>query len=211
MKLRGFSPLAQKAKRLALTLAKRGGTLCISWCPSHCGIPGNDLADAVAKKGLSKPPSTEAWTSMSHIYRRATASTIDKWKTDWATKDARNHSGLGRVYRRICQDSLQFRTRATAFDFGRQWPIYTQLKTGIGPFKSHLFLIRKADSPVCSCGRRQTGIHLLLSCPLFSEERKVLRKDIAPLSLPVVFCTDKGKKTLRAFLEATGLGEIQEG
>ena len=39
------NPTIQKAKGIAETLVRRGIRIHIVWCPSHQGIPGNEIAD----------------------------------------------------------------------------------------------------------------------------------------------------------------------
>ncbi|MFV2999351.1 RNase H family protein, partial [Escherichia coli] len=89
-----------------MKLASLNYDLSISWCPSHNGIPGNEMADFLAKRALKKPQSYKL-TSLSFIKRQIKSTTLNLWKSQWEGKEAKNYSGLGRLYRQISQDSLR--------------------------------------------------------------------------------------------------------
>lgn len=83
---------------------------CISWCPSHVNIPGNELADKLAEKALSKAPS-DGWVSFSYVKRTAKATTLELWKKHWESWAEVDYTGLGRLYRQISRYSLRFHTK----------------------------------------------------------------------------------------------------
>ena len=82
LKLSGWNPLAVKARTLAAKLAEQGCKITILWCPSHVNIPGNELADKIAKKALSKAP-IDSWISHSYIKRMVKSTTLDLWRAQW--------------------------------------------------------------------------------------------------------------------------------
>jgi hypothetical protein len=53
---------------------------------------------------------------------------------------------------------------------------FYQLKIGHGYNKAYLFRMGKADSPLCSCGVKQSPDHLLLSCKWFNKDCRILRQ-----------------------------------
>jgi len=74
------NPTIQKAKGIAETLVRRGIRIHIVWCPSHQGIPGNEIADLQAKRGLQQPPDSEAYTSIGYLRSLARKQVILNWE-----------------------------------------------------------------------------------------------------------------------------------
>lgn len=210
-KLGGFSELAVQAKNHCKTLNQQGKAVIFQWCPGHSGIYGNEIVDRLAKKGLEKPPIRNPTTTFSHLARRAKAAIQHSWQQKWAQAIYYNHPGYGKFYRAVLAGnepklSLKFQP------FSGKKPVasaYIQLRTGIGGLRPYLKLVGKATSSICwCCGKApQTPQHILLRCPLYTKERKVLEKALnrAPLKLQVLFSTPIGRKALEAFLSSTGI------
>ena len=55
----------------------------VSWCPSHCNIPGIDKADELAKEATQLAWSAPIGTSRAFALRRAKATTQSAWIRDW--------------------------------------------------------------------------------------------------------------------------------
>ena len=51
-----------------------------------------------------------------------------------------------------------------------------QLRTGYVRLNEYLCRVNVIESNTCQCGEIETVTHYLLLCPLFEEEREVLRK-----------------------------------
>ncbi len=77
--------ITRKIHRLALQLAQQGTHTTVQWCPGHCNIYGNEMADHMAKKGLSAKVSSEAYTFISHIRRQAKRTDLVNWQRAWAS------------------------------------------------------------------------------------------------------------------------------
>lgn len=204
----------QKAMQTVAKLNTLGCKVHIYWCPAHMGIPGNEMADFLAKKGLGVPKSRETYTSLSHLARGARLGVSSHWAAFWSQLEvlssARNSRGLGQMYRRVCQDSLDFRLRPSDHLFAfpkRVISAYTQLKTDKGGFKAHLKSIRKSDDDLCSCGAIQTSAHLVISCPLYKLERDKMRRKLKdmPLTMHILFTTKIGKFAVCNFILKTGI------
>jgi hypothetical protein len=82
---------------------------------------------------------------------------------------------------------------------------FYQLKIGHGYNKAYLFCMGKADSPLCSCGVKQSPDHLLLSCKWFNKDCRILRQELnnAPLTLLLLLHTKQGIKATLAFITRT--------
>ena len=62
--------------------------------------------------------------------------------------------------------------------------ILLQCRTGHTGLRFKLHQIRRADSPKCDCGTSdETARHLFLHCPLLSDERTDLGRELGQLSL----------------------------
>jgi ribonuclease HI len=206
----GFGFYAQKARALIKALASQKTTIEVHWVPSHKGVIGNEIADRQAKAGLlATPLRKDLYTSVSHLQRRLREACITAWKANWASEEDRGlrAKGLGKHYRRVCQEGLTFSIKKPTIPElpRRHQSAYIQLKTGIGYLRAYQALIGNAEDYRCSrCSSRdrQTTTHLILHCKAYSTERKALRKALKglPLSLQTLFCTSKGKEALADFL-----------
>ena len=58
-------------------------TFIVSWCPSHCDIPGNERADTLAKEATSLSCQIPFSTTRSNAKRRAKAAIIKIWTKEW--------------------------------------------------------------------------------------------------------------------------------
>ena len=81
----GTSSVAEKAKTVACDLSNQGYILHLQWCPSHCGIPGNEFADLLAKRALKKAPSSQQ-ASISFIKRNVKSNTLNEWRKQWEVR-----------------------------------------------------------------------------------------------------------------------------
>src|SRR5215218_5505214 len=94
LRLQGFGAYAMEASRLVNRLAKAGHTVKIYWCPSHTGIPGNELVDLLAKKGLETALTSPKQVSLAHLRREARKAIKEAWKADWEAEESREAMGL---------------------------------------------------------------------------------------------------------------------
>jgi hypothetical protein len=123
--------------------------------------------------------------------------------------------GLGKHYRRVCQNSLNFSFKPAIPDLPRRLQsAYIQLKTGIGYQRAYLAIIGRAENLYCNkCSKntRQTTTHLLLYCTTYAVERKEMKKALKrlPFSLQTLFCTSTGKQALAKFLLETEICTAQ--
>ena len=199
-------------------LKNRGIDICIQWCPSHTGIPGNEMADILAKQGLEKPQGNyKAGTSFGHLRRLAKEQVTTLWRNKWQAQEEEEErngrvTGLGRLYRQISRDSLSFSLRPKSSIINLPKNIisaYIQLKTGKGLLKAFQYQICKVPDNKCFClaASKQDTRHLLLECKVYETERAKLKRLLKniPLALNVLLCTTKGQEALAWFLQETGI------
>ncbi|KAF8159351.1 hypothetical protein B0H34DRAFT_633411, partial [Crassisporium funariophilum] len=58
-------------------------SISISWCPSHCDIPGNDRADHLAKEATALECQIPFPTTRTNALRRSKQSTLKIWQQEW--------------------------------------------------------------------------------------------------------------------------------
>ena len=188
---------AQEIKRLRPTMH-----LEVIWCPSHCGIYGNEIADQLAKAAAKQKPSTQP-ASLAYLRREARLDAIIHWRQSLATsKHGQN------TYLAVGVPTLRNKTPKDSIYNASTISQFIQLRTGAGYIKSRLFKMGKELSPACSCGAHiQTAQHLLLFCPHYTTERKELethcKQSKLPLNMQSLFLTTYGRQHLTNFLLQT--------
>ena len=135
-----------KIKQSLSKLGEERNTL-LQWIPAHCGIPGNEEADKLAKIG------SEANDDQPSSLTYAEVKTIVK--TKWNNDREKNHS-----YYSMEKDAMHSEER-------EQQKTIFRLLAGHGCLRAHLHKQGKTDSPYCNCGPvAQTPHHVLQDCPL---------------------------------------------
>ncbi|KAJ6016598.1 hypothetical protein N7540_011189 [Penicillium herquei] len=144
--------------------------LPLQWIRSHCDIPGNDIADQLAKEA-AKPGKTHPFSPLisrerAHISQGIRA----QWEKEW--KECKTGSHLCQIdhtlpakYTRRLYGSLP-RNRAY---------LLMQLRTGHCWLSTYAKTFRLHDSDLCACGERESVTHVLLDCPELRDLRRELR------------------------------------
>ena len=130
----------------------------VLWIPSHCGIRGNERADALAEEGTHLDQSS---TPVSHSIIKAKIK-ARKWEV--------SHKRAKTMYGE---------RRKPKFEEEKSWPkkvrtLFSKLRTGHSTeLKRYRFLIEKEDDPICNlCEQDEETIeHILCECPALEEER----------------------------------------
>jgi ribonuclease HI len=115
---------ARRAIETSAQLRLLGWTVSTVWCPSHCGVTGNEHADSLAKMGTSLPsPCRYSLTTKAWLQTQARAQLLQHWKQHQEKKilpDA--GAAFGRTQR-------SGRTLATYSPTGRRLSAHTPLPT----------------------------------------------------------------------------------
>ena len=128
------------AKLQALSTFQR---ISLQWIPAHCGIPGNEAADRLAKEGARAPQEENQVT-----YDEKKTLIKAAFRPAPTTEDA--YHKLDRW-----QQAIIFR-----------------LRTGHCRLKAHLYKkFRLVPSPLCTCGEEETPEHVIQNCPLYDRMR----------------------------------------
>lgn len=131
----------------------------VKWCPSHCGIEGNERADQLAKAGAILPeqeaitgPSVFGIKSMAK--RKSLETAQEWWKQEMGTvSDCYRRWDL--EYTLDCPPELKVLTRSELHHF-------LSLRTGHGDFEDYHTRFGHKDATLrCSCGSSKAPEHLV--------------------------------------------------
>ena len=177
----------------------------VSWCPSHCDIPGNERADALAKEATTLNCQIPFSTTRSNARRRAKVTTSKIWIREWKNTPKTGRFAIANRIAPSLNPTKHFvNLKQNRETFGR----LVQCRTGhayTGEFRQ-TFLPLSPDPNTCPCDNEtpESRNHVLTECPRYNEYRKILTKASKHLSLPVILGTRKGIKALAEFLQKSG-------
>ena len=80
------APVAAAIWELLRPLADRGQPILMQWVPAHCGLPGNERADALAREASALPQHEtriDTGTVQKAVARSATATWKRSWPDGW--------------------------------------------------------------------------------------------------------------------------------
>ena len=136
--------------KTALHQLSRQSIIKLQWVPSHCGIMGNEKADALSKAGSKMEQFSHPVT-----YREAKTIIRNRFRSQWKRRLGAE-SGADPIHQ------LQ----------RHQQTILFRLRTGHCRLLSHLNRLKIAYTDQCPCGTgSQTPEHVLLHCPAHAALR----------------------------------------
>jgi ribonuclease HI len=184
---------------------RKGASIALNWVPGHTDIPGNELADKLAKQATRIAPSSDE-TSYAVLGYRAKQIGNTEWKAvlDHYDKQASTSStSYKNTYPWQIRSKIQLPSR-TKRELASS--LY-QLKLGHGYLKPYLARFGHAENDYCRCGKRESAQHLLLSCrePGLAQARAKLRDRLqgARLDLRLLLHTKIGIEHTLDFLNET--------
>ena len=135
------------------------------WLPGHCFIPGNDVADSLARKAIEKTTFSlnEVYASDFNQVLRAKVNSI--WQNQWNVEINRGRAPLTEITQTVNKKrNLSGLTRVELRKF-------TRLRVGYTKFSSQ-HIIKKEDPLLCNgCGFELSVKHALIECPDYHRER----------------------------------------
>ncbi|KAK7088755.1 hypothetical protein V1264_022638 [Littorina saxatilis] len=166
--------LPQLAK--ALQMVRQTRRVVLQWIPAHCGIPGNERADELAKEGAveDQPENSVSFSEQKTIIKALMRPRTNR--DDYHTLSREQQVKLIR------------------------------LRTGHNRLNAHMNRkFKLAPSPTCACGQEdQTAEHILQRCPLLDEERKEVWPSPTPLQTKLYGSRQELEKTT-TFITSAGL------
>lgn len=147
------------------TLIDNGAIILFLWIPGHCGIIGNERADASAKRALNLRQITTIAVNQQTVRSSLRHCVTNFWEHRWRN-DKRTQ--LHNIKTHIASWSSSSRkTRLEEKTLARLRFGHTYL--------THSFIFQRSARPLCtSCNTQLTVKHLLLQCREFCRQRQPL-------------------------------------
>ena len=174
----------------------------ISWCPSHCGISGNERADKLAKEATELERQTPFSATYSNARRRAKTSSLKMWQIDWKNSPKVGRYAIANRFKPSLNPTPHFKNlKSNREIFGR----VIQCRTGhsyTGEFRRS-FLPLSQDPITCPCDNEtlETREHILRECVRFDRHRDILEKVSSTIALPEILGSKEGIAALSEFLK----------
>jgi ribonuclease HI len=158
------------AQRTAIYIAARqivahGGSVSIGWVPSHCGVAGNEKADALAGTAWANGDEFFCSPTKQEVRRRSTAMALKTAQCAW---DVNHHHR----YRYCVEPQLQQRA---AMRLPRRHDVFwTRLRLGYARMADWTLKVRRrgtGDCTGCVPPQRETLQHVLFFCDAYRAER----------------------------------------
>lgn len=131
-------------------------TFC--WIPGHCGINGNERADALAKQARNQPK-LDIPIPAQDVIKAIKRNIWSTWENEW-----RQHQ---LQLRQIKSLPIKYPDRKCA----SEQRVLTRLRIGHTRL-THSFIINKKPPPVCNyCGTQLTVQHIFIDCRGYTGQR----------------------------------------
>ena len=146
----------------------------LQWVPAHCGIPGNETADQLAKLGARErqPENSVSFTEKKTLVK-------------------------AKLQPQTTRDAIHYLERW-------QQVAIMRLRTGHCRLNAHMFRkLKLAPSPTCPCGLEdQTPEHVLQTCPLLQGLRETTWPAATPMHTKLHGCRQDLETTASFIIEA---------
>ena len=176
-----------------------GNKIQLHWIPGHWEIPGNEIADQLAKAATDLPNAAAGcpYAPFSHFKNLINKGIRDQANSKWINgNDSREtRSNLPNIDRKVSKALV----RLPRQDIGK----IIQVLTGHSTLNSHQFRCRNSNTPNCPlCGglERESVQHFLAHCPALQHHRCAIWGAFYMAKIELI-AANFGK--IRAFLNRT--------
>lgn len=160
----------------------------VQWIPSHVSISGNEIADQLAKAGVTsnvavshKIPLKDAFLNAKSSLERRTNQWYEAYSEEKGTKFYERHP---KFYKAAWYKNVDMK--------GSNVKLINRLMTTHDYSKYWLHRMKISDDADCElCGEPETSEHLILHCPRFGRIRMQFSFDNKFLNLTELFKTGK--------------------
>ena len=165
--------------RLTL-LTGKGIQVVFQFIPGHKNIQGNELADHAANAAHDLEV-LEINIPKEDKTRAINASVLELWQKTWDETIRRTNKGL-----HLKQIKTNIGHWPWSYHSNRAIEtVLAKLRIGHANFREHSFRFDLSPSPFCDCGRPENIDHILLNCPLYNDERDLLRQRMNAINVPL--------------------------
>jgi ribonuclease HI len=159
-----------------------GDEVAIAWIPSHCGIPGNEKVDALARRAASSThgstiidlfPTNDVLISLREVM-------LQRWQAEWSDPGATKGRRLYEIYPRVTYKPWFHKFRCDKLVVST----LCRMRIGHCCTGSHLFRIGVLQSPYCDCELDfDTLDHVFFGCPINDQyplfENDLIRHEVS--------------------------------
>ena len=161
----GTTEMTQLSLCIHHLISKHNINLVLQWVPGHAGVPGNEMADELAKRGAALPQ-PEKPVNYQTACQMIRSNTKEEWMNTWAAsnKGRPMYTHMNRPKRSDPINKLKRGDQSIIF----------QLRTKHIPLNNHLKRIGVKTSsacPLCNC-QDETVEHHLFECVRLKELRE---------------------------------------
>jgi ribonuclease HI len=154
------------------------GSITFQWVPGHRDIPGNDLADDLAKEAAKSKdlPEEPIYPSLQTTRSYIWSPLLNTWNQSWKETRSKNYIP-GRL-----PSARELKLMHNGLSLSESSAL-SQFRCGHAPLNKTLSRFRTKFDPHCLCGAIETQHHAIVQCPQYDDLRFELKCDLIKLGL----------------------------